>query len=514
MVPAFSPLLSVADADRLLDEASQDFAAGWGGERPAEVVPLAAAAGRVSGEDIRADRAYPAQDRSRMDGIALSGEGLAALASGCPVAGLARAGDARLDAPPRGGCVEIMTGAALPHGCDTVVPYEDIVFEESAVVASESTGGISNEGAADPAVDSASDRASAFGSTVAFDTVVDAAPPPARVARLRAGAAARAGQHVHRAGSDCAAGAVLVPAGARLNAAHVAIAASVGLATLRVARPPRVAVVATGDELVGVDETPLPHQLRVSNAHGLAALLAPWTGAENVRVHRVGDDPAALHAVLRAVLSSFDLVLVSGGVSAGKFDLVPDTLAALGVRKVFHKLAQKPGKPLWFGVCGLSGVGETPEGLHDTPTDAGLTSSGSHPEERSSASVSAPNDAVAVFGLPGNPVSALVCARRYVLPLIWRRMGWVAPPASYPLAAPVTEGSRLTRFLPVRLVRRQVSAPGAGEVSGLETVAEACTINGSGDFATLGVSDGFVELPPSEKSYPAGAQMAFFGWSS
>ncbi|HLU69307.1 MAG TPA: molybdopterin molybdotransferase MoeA [Fibrobacteria bacterium] len=492
MASAFPSLLPVAEADRIL--------AAWaeqpGVKRPAETVRLEAAAGRVLREEVVADRAYPAQDRARMDGIAVSSRALATLASPeapvFAVVGLARAGDARASLSalraastpasgatagfaPEQACVEIMTGAPLPAGCDTVIPYEDI----------EITGG-----AEDPEAG------------------------PARTATLRAGVAVRAGQFVHREGSDCAAGVVLVPAGTRLTAAHIAIAASVGMSTVRVARRPRVAVVATGDELVGVDETPLAHQLRVSNAHGLAALLH---AEADTRVHRVGDDPAALAAVLRAVLSSFDMVLVSGGVSAGKFDAVPDTLESLGVRKQFHKLAQKPGKPLWFGVLDAAG---DPSLDSSRPFNPGGIPSPLSPEATSDAAMSGERVSppehentriVPVFGLPGNPVSALVCARRFVWPFVERMLGLTEPAAlRLALGSEVVPHARLTLYLPVK---RVLTADGTAS-NDVGSVAEPRAVNGSGDFAALGASDGFVELPPSEKSYPAGARMAFFGWST
>ena len=468
MTSALSSLVSVAEADRILAAYAEES----GGTRPAEAVPLETAAGRVLREDIRADRAYPAQDRSRMDGIAVRGDDPGILTSGCVVAGLARAGAARLDTPPRGTCVEIMTGAALPQGCDTVIPYEDLHI----------TGGADDAGGGSP-----------------------------RTATVRDGATVRGGQFVHREGSDCAAGDVLVPAGTRLSAAHIAIAASVGMPTLRVARRFRAAVVATGDELVGVEETPLAHQLRVSNAHGLAALIAPYADA---RVHRVGDDPAALTAVLRAVLSSFDLVLVSGGVSAGKFDAVPAALESRGVRKRFHKLAQKPGKPLWFGT--YQETEQTPGGPHDTALSpegsSGVASSG----ERAVPPTNENRRMVPVFGLPGNPVSALVCARRFVLPLLERLLGLNAPEATFVPVEPDVSPSHLTRYAPARLVQRAVSPRDAAAASGLETetVAALCAVNGSGDFAALGASDGFVEVPPSGTRDLAGARMAYFGWSS
>src|SRR5690606_21322507 len=145
---------------------------------------------------------------------------------------------------------------------------------------------------------------------------------------------------------------VLVPAGVRLNAARAAVAASVGAASLLVTRRPRVAVVSTGDELVGIDGTPEAHQLRMSNAPGLAALFAPWA---DVAVARCGDGPEALAALLRDRLDACDLLLITGGVSAGKFDAVPAVLESLGAATAFHKIAQKPGKPLWFGTVRIPG---------------------------------------------------------------------------------------------------------------------------------------------------------------
>ncbi len=433
-------LLSVAEADRILAGFSATPVSLW----PPESVALDLAVGRFLREDIRADRAYPAQDRSRMDGIAIVHEAWADPEKGVRsflVTDMARAGDPRIVLSHRAAqidhsdgnlatCVEIMTGAPVPEGADTIIPYEEVTIEN-------------------------------------------------RVAHVRADSTVRHRQFVHAAGSDCAHDDVLVPAGARLQAAQIAVAASVGKTALQVTRRPRVAIVATGDELVGVHETPLEHQLRVSNAHGIAALFAPWA---ETTVHRCGDDPEALESLLKNVLSASDLLLVSGGVSAGKFDLVPDTLQKLGVRKVFHKLAQKPGKPLWFGSFEATSSGS------NTGTDA---------EETRSETL--------VFGLPGNPVSSLVCARRFVLPLLWAKSGGSmsagASVPSVPLGTSVNALSRLTQYLPVQLFQSQ---------------AVPCAVNGSGDFAALGGSDGFLELPPlppEQNHYPAGAIMAYFPWS-
>jgi molybdopterin molybdotransferase len=424
-------MISVAEADRLLAR----FRDPW----PAETVSLHAAAGRILREDIRADRPYPAQDRSYMDGVAIAFGDWEKGAQAFPIEGVARAGAPRAALAARGACVEIMTGAAIPEGADTVIAYEDVDIAHG-------------------------------------------------IARVKEGVASHRGRHVHVRGTDCDAGDVLVAAGSRLHAAHVATAASVGASRLVVSRLPRVAIVATGDELVDIGAVPAEHQLRASNGAALAALFAPFA---EVSERRCGDDPGALQVALSEALSMSDILLVTGGVSAGKFDLVPDALAARGVEKVFHKIAQKPGKPLWFGTWP-----SPPTPLpHASVAGEGPTKDPERPE-------SAEEAPRFVFGLPGNPVSTLVCARRYVLPLLWAKSGWARPAesASHDEAVPA---SRLTRFLSVRVeendgIRRTFSAP----------------INGSGDFAGFGRSDGFVEAPSSENARAAGEKFSFFPWIS
>jgi molybdopterin molybdotransferase len=188
-------------------------------------------------------------------------------------------------------------------------------------------------------------------------------------------------------------------------------------------------------------------------------------------------------------LSDADVLLVTGGVSAGKFDLVPEVLDALGVEKVFHKIAQKPGKPLWFGTRPSP---QTPLPLASTAGE-GLAKSPEHPGP-------AQEFPRLVFGLPGNPVSSLVCARRYVLPLLWAKSGWAPLAESLPYDGALP-ASRLTRFLSARMEendgkRRGVPVP----------------INGSGDFARFGGSDGFVEAPAGENAHEAGESLSFYSW--
>ncbi|HEX2613031.1 MAG TPA: molybdopterin molybdotransferase MoeA, partial [Fibrobacteria bacterium] len=254
--------------------------------------------------------------------------------------------------------------------------------------------------------------------------------------------------------------------------------ASVGASRVAVSRLPRVAIVSTGDELVDASVTPGEHQLRASNGPALAALFAPWA---EVSERRCGDDAVALTVALSEALSNADVLLVTGGVSAGKFDLVPEVLDALGVEKVFHKIAQKPGKPLWFGSKALE------------------TKTGSSPKKPEHLGPAQEHPRL-VFGLPGNPVSSLVCARRYVLPLVWAKSGWAPFAESVPYDGTMP-ASRLTRFLSARMEEKD------GKRRGVPV-----PINGSGDFARFGGSDGFVEAPSGENAHEAGESLSFYSW--
>jgi molybdopterin molybdotransferase len=221
-------------------------------------------------------------------------------------------------------------------------------------------------------------------------------------------------------------------------------------------------VVSTGDELVEPGAPLADWQVRRSNAHGVVAALR-LRGSGDVADDHLRDDPAQLRERLAQHLARHDVVVLSGGVSAGRFDHVPAVLDGLGVRRVFHKVAQRPGKPLWFGVA------------------AGGR---------------------AVFGLPGNPVSTLVCLVRYVVPALARLAGTVpATPLAVPLAADCSPPPGLTQFLPVRLVPGQDGA----------TCAEPRPTRGSGDFGALAGTDGFVELAPG-RAWRRGDAAAFQPW--
>jgi molybdopterin molybdotransferase len=307
-----------------------------------------------------------------------------------------------------------MTGAVLPQGCDAVVPVEQLAIVDGVA-------------------------------TVAGD---------ARVEPFL---------NVHVRGLDCREGDLLLARGTSLGAPELAVLASAGLPRADVRADPRILVVATGDELVAPDEPIESWQVRRSNSYALR-------GALNLRgFHRVAEDhlpdvPEVLTARLATHLATHDVVVLSGGVSMGRFDFVPSALRQLGVVEVFHKVAQRPGKPLWFGIG-----------------PAGQT----------------------VFGLPGNPVSSLVCLLRYVVPALSTMLGAKPRPVEYvPLGSDYDVRAPLWFFLPVELERSPSLGP----------VAMPRPTRGSGDFISLVGTDGFVELPPGPRLWPSGTIVPFHRW--
>ncbi len=382
---------------------------------PSEDCPLAEAHGRVLRGAVCADRDLPPFDRVTMDGYAVRAAALAAGTRTFRVEGIQAAGmiPQKLGPGPDA-CVEIMTGAVLPIGADCVVPYEETTRAGEVMTVT----------------------------AVNFS----------------------AGHAVHRRGSDHVAGDEILSSGLRLTGREIAVAAACGCASLTVAIRPKIAVVATGDELVDVNMPVAPHQIRRSNDYALrAALIAagyPQVGRFHLRDMRQEIEHRLWH-----ILAEYDVVLLSGGVSKGKFDYLPAVLESLGVKKIFHGVAQRPGKPMWFGTS-----------ARRTP----------------------------VFALPGNPVASYTCLHRYVLPALDRAGGRI-PPAlrTVALAAPVTFKPALAYFLPVKLA----SGPRA------EMLALPDPANTSGDFAGLVGTDGFVELPADQTEFPAGYLAPFRAWA-
>lgn len=398
---------------------------------PAEDCPLSRALGRVLREPIRADRDMPPFDRVTMDGYAVridddNANNGAAARRAWRVIGLQAAGASPLAIKNADECVEIATGAMLPAGANAIVPYEDTTRDGAQMMLT-----VSATATSAPAI----------------------------------------GQYIHRRASDYPQGSIIVRAGARMSPREIAAAAACGCAVVRVSAQPRIAIITTGDELVEIFEAaPAPHQIRRSNDLALRSALqeADYPDAE---CFHLCDDAPEIEQRLKRIIAEYDVVLVTGGVSKGKFDYVPDALAKLGVEKKFHSVAQRPGKPLWFGVAA---------------------------QARASASATV----VPVFALPGNPVSTHICFYRYVLPAL-ARMSDAAPaaPLTVALAEPPANPAfvQLTRYVPV-VLREDLA------------LAHPVESNTSGDFAALVGTNGFVELPPSPKPCGKGDLVRFYPW--
>jgi molybdopterin molybdotransferase len=235
------------------------------------------------------------------------------------------------------------------------------------------------------------------------------------------------------------------------------------MARLRVSGQPSIMVISTGNELVEPGEPIAPHQIRRSNAYAVAAALRE-RGFVRVAEDHIPDDINVLRERLGRLLRTHEVLVLSGGVSMGKFDLVPQVLTELGVERLLHGIAQRPGKPMWFGTT---------------------------------------TDGRAVFALPGNPVSTLVCLARYVMPALYAAMG-VRERAQerIALAQPLAWEAPLTGFMPVRVSFDEWGRPWA----------TPRPTNGSGDATSLALTDGFIELPPGPAELPKGFLTRLYRW--
>jgi molybdopterin molybdotransferase len=270
-------------------------------------------------------------------------------------------------------------------------------------------------------------------------------------------------QNVQRQGVDGPLGAMMLKRGTMLGAPEIAVAASAGLGRLQVSAEPAFVIISTGDELVEPGEPIAEQQVRRSNAYAMIAVLRA-RGFQRIGNDHIADDEVQLRQRLALHLATHDVLVMSGGVSMGKFDLVPKVLAQLGVREIFHKVAQRPGKPMWFGI-GPSGQ--------------------------------------AVFGLPGNPVSTLVCLIRYVIPAIVGAAGAAPiPHERIALNAPISFDLPLAWFLPVSTLPDEWGRPWA----------KPRPTNTSGDYISLVGTDGFVELPPGPRTYPKEFVANLYRW--
>ncbi len=365
---------------------------------PSEVAPVGQVMNRVLAEPVVADRDYPPFDRSTRDGFALRARDVQAPGGALEIIGQIKAGDCFSGTLAPGQCVQIMTGAGVPRGADAVVMLEHT-------------------------------KSSSKGPKT--HVVVERPVEP--------------GQNIVPRGSEAKAGHVLLQRGTRLGYAELALAAQVGQHSVRVFVRPRVAVLSTGDEVVGIEEEPGPFQIRNSNSVALAAQVA-LAGAEPVVLGNAPDRVAELRARIERGLEA-DVLVLSGGVSMGKYDLVEGVLGELGAEILFDAVAIRPGRPAVFGTC----------------------------REKF------------VFGLPGNPISTIVTFELLVLPAIDILSGTAPRPLPLfraKLAAPVRQKAPLTHFLPARL-----------EWSSGEPVVRELPWQGSGDIVALAQANCFLVVP-------------------
>jgi molybdopterin molybdotransferase len=408
------PALSFSDATALVREHAASIRFAY--PRKTEVLGLPYALGRVLGRPVLADREQPPFDRSTRDGYACYASELGS-GQALTVAGQIRAGDA-IEYPrvklAYGAAVEIMTGAPVPAAADHVVMFEHIHFD-----------------------------------------------PESETIRLAEGRAEKhppkPGENIVPAGAEARKGDIVLYAGTRLVAAHIAAAASCGAASVHVYAPPRVAILASGDELVDLEAAPALHQIRNSNSYSLAALVSS-AGGQPLRLPLVRDDPGHLQSAIRMAMDS-DLLLLTGGVSVGKYDFAAEALLALGAEFFFTGSLIQPGRPAIFGRL---------------PHASGMKY---------------------FFALPGNPVSTMVTFALYVHPLLCALAGDDKAVPRFALARLSSEARHkpgLTRFLPAILS------------GGLNPEVAPVEWHGSGDLASTASANCFLVAPPDREHLDAG----------
>ena len=388
-------MISVQEASEIVLKNTSDFGV--------EEVPLTDSVNRILKEDLTADRDFPPFTRVSMDGITIKYESFQNGQRIFEIEGLQAAGSPQKTLKNNGNCLEVMTGAVLPENADTVIRYEDTEIENGKA-------------------------------RITIDEI-------------------RSKQNAHQKGSDRKQGDVLVKSGNIISPAEIGVAATIGKTHLKVAKLPKVVIISTGDELVEISEKPLPYQIRKSNVYNLWASFFKW-GIQAERRH-LNDEKEEIRKGLKECLEDFDVIVMSGGVSKGKFDFIPEILEELGVQKLFHRVKQRPGKPFWFG--------------------------------RSNSST--------VFAFPGNPASTFMCANRYFRP--WLRASLGLEPFEYQytiLEEDFEFKPDLTYFLQVKITYQKDGQISAKPIAG----------RGSGDLANLADTDGFMELPRGQNLFKKG----------
>lgn len=388
-------MIDVKDALNIIKSHLGDFGT--------ETIPLSKSIGRILKEEWCTDRALPPYDRVTMDGIAILYADFDKGQREFEIEAIAAAGDPQKEKLKAGTCLEVMTGAIMPKGCDSVIRYEDLNLQTGQA-------------------------------TIQISKIT-------------------AKQNVHFHGSDRSMGELVAKENTLISSAEIGLGASIGKSTVQVAKLPKAIVISTGNELVPIDQKPLAHQIRKSNIYRISTALNAL-GLQCDAAH-LDDDKEEIKSKMQDYLKQYDIVLLSGGVSKGKFDFLPQVLDELGAEKLFHKIAQRPGKPFWFGQY----------------------------------------KKCTIFAFPGNPVSSFVCMHRYFIEWLGDSLGVSLRKNLYAkLTDDVHFKPDLTYFLEVKI---------SSNTDGI-LLATPQKGNGSGDLANLVEADAIIELPRGHNLYKKG----------
>ena len=402
-------MISVENALQTILNSTQDFGV--------EEIPLMQSVGRILKEDIFADRDFPPFNRVAMDGIAIDFQKFQHGQRTFKIEGIQAAGSEQITLQNLENCIEVMTGAVLPKKVTAVIRYEDVAIKNGIAI-------------------------------LQLKTINE-------------------GQNIHEQGKDKQQGDVLISQNTKISAAEIGVLATVGKSLVKVARQPKVMIVSTGDELVEVAQNPLAHQIRKSNVYTLVSLLERLH-VQSETAH-ITDDKPILKEKINRYLQEYDVLLFSGAVSKGKYDFLPEVLEELGVEKLFYTVAQRPGKPFWFGRTGSFGLSEQ----------------GANEKENKKHTI--------VFAFPGNPISTYVNCLAYFYPWYYKSVGLKLEQETVILGEDVSFKPKMTYFLQVKLEHKfghLVALPMQG--------------NGSGDLASLVQTDGFMQLPSDQTDFKKG----------
>lgn len=414
-------MISVENALQTILDSAQNFGV--------EEIPFIQSVGRILKENIIADRDFPPFNRVSMDGIAIDYKEFSCrLRSNghlrFKIEGVQAAGSTQVSLQNSENCIEVMTGAVLPKNTNAVIRYEDVLIEK---------------GIAAITIDSINEN-----------------------------------QNIHQKGKDGKVGDHLIKENTIISAAEIGVLATVGKSTVKVAKQPKVMIVSTGDELVGVDEIPLAHQIRRSNVFTLVSLLEKLKISSETS--HITDDKPVLKEKIKTYLQEYDVLLFSGAVSKGKFDFLPEVFEELGVKKLFHKVAQRPGKPFFYGSAASLSLSD-----QDVYQNA---------DKRTENKI---EKHTIVFAFPGNPISTFVNCLAYFYPWYYKSVGVKQEEENAILSQDVHFKPNLTYFLQVKLSYR------FGHL-----IATPITGNGSGDLASLVKTDAFIQLPKDQTEFKKG----------